>query len=198
MATDRKLIPDRRTLVKWLEGFAIAMGKFNIHEDLSVDVAGDIFINHDELEGDVLPVKFRRVDGEFNCRCCTLRSLENAPSSAWHFNCGSNSLKTISQHRISFPQLGSGTASYVCDKNDLRDVFCQFKAVDCFVCRDNPELRTLEAGPLVVGTLDCRNCPSLLSLAGMPHVTGELLCDEHLMDTREYENYLVARKLAVL
>lgn len=65
--------------------------KYSINPDGSVDVDGNVDLSSRNLS--ILPVKFRRVVGNFNIQNNYLKSLENAPLSVGgKFNCFNNLL----------------------------------------------------------------------------------------------------------
>jgi hypothetical protein len=113
---------------------------FGVNRTGTVDVTGDVDLSRMNLAS--LPVKFRRVTGNFYCQRNELVSLENAP---WFvggtFICDSNALVSL----VGGPRYVGGN----------------------FGCAEN-RLKTLEGGPEEVGgTYRCES-NRLVSLRGVP------------------------------
>ena len=69
------------------------VGTYNINDNGSVDVKGDVNLNRKNLTK--IPFKFRNVSGYFSCGDNQLTSLEGAPESVgMSFYCGSNNQLT--------------------------------------------------------------------------------------------------------
>ncbi|MCK9477780.1 MAG: hypothetical protein M0R46_17845 [Candidatus Muirbacterium halophilum] len=116
-----------------------------INEDGSIDVDGNVDLYKEKLK--VLPLKFRKVSGDFNCSSNKLTSLEGGPQSiGGKFYCTSNQLTSL----VGCPQsIGGG-----------------------FYCSSN-QLTTLEGVPQRVGgDFEC-NGNQLISLEGAPQRVGK-------------------------
>lgn len=133
---------------------------YTIRPDGSVDVDGSVDISFGEFTE--FPIKFGRVNGDFECtKCVYLTSLVGAPSYVGgDFICG---------HCYSLTSL-VGAPSEVGD------------SFDCIYC---PKLTSLEWAPLHVGkNFDCRCCSQLTSLIGHPAtMTRGFFCDRENITT---------------
>src|SRR5574344_1666499 len=110
------------------------VGTYNINDNGSVDVKGDVNLNRKNLTK--IPFKFRNVSGYFSCGDNQLTSLEGAPNTVgrW-FNCTNNQLTSL-----------EGAPSSVGSN---------------FYCSDN-QLTSLEGAPSSVGgDFDCTSNPNL-------------------------------------
>ena len=85
---------------------------YTINEDLSVSVEGDVLLASVGLIG-LLPVKFRDVNGHFNCSHNYLTSLDGCPSRVGgHFNCDGNELSLLK----GCPEYVGGNCSFIANK----------------------------------------------------------------------------------
>ena len=88
-------------------------GTYNINDDGSIDVGGDVIIRNTNLTK--IPFKFRNVRGDFYCYKNQLTSLEGAPNSVG--------------------------GSFLCSNNQLISLDGAPKMIGYnFYCRDNPNL----------------------------------------------------------
>ena len=70
------------------------IGNYSINEDRSIDVDGNVNLNSCKLSK--LPIKFGRVNGDFDCRNNQLTSLEGSPSHVgFDFYCNHNQLTSL-------------------------------------------------------------------------------------------------------
>jgi hypothetical protein len=115
---------------------------YTINSDGTVDVDGNVNLYFKGLTE--LPLKFRRVTGDFICSLNQLTSLEGSPKEVGgHFDCQGNQLTSL--------------------KGGPKEVSSNFN------CADN-QLTTLEGGPLSVGgNFFCSN-NQLTNLVGGPEV----------------------------
>jgi hypothetical protein len=118
--------------------------RFRVNDDLSVDVYCHVDLSGLKLTK--LPVKFNKVNGDFNCSNNQLTSLEGAPKEInGDFNCSNNQLTTL----VGSPQIG--VERFDCSKNELTSLEGSPKKVYVFDCRDN-KLTSLDGAPTVSGT----------------------------------------------
>jgi len=143
-----------------LAGFvknALEKGKCIQNEDGTWSCKDDVDLH--DLGLKKLPVKFKKVEGYFDCSLNQLTSLEGAPEYVGRsFNCGLNQLTSL-----------QGAPKYV-------GAF--------FICSDN-QLKTLEGAPEHVGgDFSCDN-NKLTSLKGAPEEVGEFYCSHNKLTTLE-------------
>ncbi|MCK9476326.1 MAG: hypothetical protein M0R46_10420 [Candidatus Muirbacterium halophilum] len=117
---------------------------YTINEDGSIDVNGNVNLVNRQLK--VLPLKFRNVNGFFNCGFNELITLEGAPQRVGgDFYCGDNQLTSL----MDCPQSVGGDFS--CYDNQLTSlVGCPQIIGGEFDCSDN-NLTSLEGAPKRVG-----------------------------------------------
>ncbi|MCK9472062.1 MAG: hypothetical protein M0Q88_09965 [Bacilli bacterium] len=102
-----------------------------INEDGSIDVDCDVYLNHKKLK--VLPLKFRKVSGNFRCSYNQLISLEGAPQSiGGFFDCSYNQLTTLE----GAPKRVWGYFS--CGNNNLKNIDYLPKYYKKLFIGDNP------------------------------------------------------------
>lgn len=141
---------------KWLDDMGIS--KYTINEDLTVDVDGNVFINHKHLK--YIPIQFGEVNGLFDCSYNELESLKGSPIFIY--------------------------GEYRCNNNDLKSLeFAPKSIYGCFHCNGN-SLTSLVGGPTYVnGDYYCYY-NDLTSLEGMPNeVYGSFDCSfNYLVDLK--------------
>lgn len=77
-----------------LARYNIDKNECKIHKDLSVTVSGDVFLNNKNLQ--YLPIKFKKIKGDFHCHVNQLITLRGAPEEVGgDFLCGSNQLTSL-------------------------------------------------------------------------------------------------------
>lgn len=137
---------------KLLKQWTSAEYKFN--SDGSVDVFGDVNILN--FKGKILPFKFKRIYGNFDCSNNKLTSLENSPEQV---------------------------ANFYCDYNNLINLVGSPKIVEDFYCTNN-KLTTLDGAPKNVnGTFSCR-LNKITSLKGSPeYVKDAFICSDNKLLT---------------
>ncbi len=196
--TDGRIIPTRKALMRWLEGFAVDMDRFTVHDDLSVSVAGDLNINLEDFEGGRLPVKFRTVSGTFNCAFSMLTTLDNGPDLMDNLYCNANRLRSLAidgrPPNFSNPSM----ATIVCNENDMTDLRGSPRFVFRLSCNQCKGLESLEGAPDEVYDLSILGCPRLVTLAGMPLVRGMAAVDNRMKHDIEYQRYAMQGKIREL
>lgn len=87
----RRLFIEEKYLFNWCFGFK----SWKWNEDGSVDVVEDVLIGDDD-QFKKLPVRFRKVNGNFYCSNNILETLEGCPEyvEGW-FGCSKNNLKSL-------------------------------------------------------------------------------------------------------
>ncbi|MCK9477053.1 MAG: hypothetical protein M0R46_14095 [Candidatus Muirbacterium halophilum] len=159
-----------------------------INDDDTIDVDGDVYLYNKKLK--VLPLKFRNVNGSFNCGFNELTSLEGAPqrvggdfscisnhltsleggpqSIGGFFDCRNNKLTSL----VGCPQsIGGG---FYCKDNQLTSLMgCPQSVGGDFSCYDN-QLTSLEGAPQSVGGDFSCSSNQLISLEGAPKRVGDV------------------------
>jgi len=146
---------------------------YTINADGSIDVDGDVNLNRESLK--VLPLKFRKVTGDFYCMYNKLTSLEGAPKSVdGNFDCNDNQLTSLEgapksvdgNFDCSHNQLTSLEGSpekvggnFNCSYNQLTSLEdCPEKVGGSFYCSRN-KLTSLEHFPQVIGYINLHANP---------------------------------------
>ena len=173
---------------------------YTINEDGSIDVEGDVTIRM-HIPYQELPLKFRRVLGNFDCSNNTFRTLEGSPDYvAGNFDCSNNLIKSLKggpkevggvfdccHNELKTLEGGpESVTSYTCRGNKLVSLKgCPSEIPGYFSCTDN-ELKTLEGGPVEVGNnYECYS-NQLTSLVGGPRkVRRHFQCDNNNITSLE-------------
>ena len=127
---------------------------YTINEDKSIDVDGYVYLK--DLGLTKLPLKFRHVKGNFNCRNNRLTTLEGAPETVGgYFDCSYSNLTTLE----GVPETVSGHFS--CSNNKLTTLEGAPRRVDGnFICSYNKNLMSLEGiFSTIHGDFYCNNTP---------------------------------------
>ena len=196
--TDNRIIPSRKALTRWLEGFAIDMDRFTVHDDLSVSVDGDLNINLEDFEGGRIPVKFRTVTGTFNCAFSMLTTLDNGPDLMDNLYCNANRLRSLAIDGRPPNFRNPAMATVVCNENDMEDLRGSPRFVFCMSCNQCKSLVSLAGAPDEVYDLIILGCPRLATLEGMPLVRGMAAVDSRMKCDIEYQRYAMQRKIREL
>ena len=97
----------------WLDKYDIV--NYTINDDLTVDVAGSVYLGNRGLR--TIPIQFGKVNGDFYCFSNNLTSLVGCPREVGgHFFCNNNQLKSL----VGCPSIIRG--GFECDdkfKNDI-------------------------------------------------------------------------------
>ncbi|MCK9475624.1 MAG: hypothetical protein M0R46_06890 [Candidatus Muirbacterium halophilum] len=153
---------------------------YTINEDVSIDVDGDVYLYNKKLK--VLPLKFRKVSGNFDCNDNQLTTLEGAPQSVGgDFYCTSNQLTSL----VGCPQYIGG--DFNCSFNKLTSLVGSPQNIGGnFSCSFN-ELTSLKGSPQSIGgSFNC-SCNQLTSLEGAPkRVSGLFLCNSNNLKNIDY------------
>lgn len=182
------MLKTKEEIEQWLEIYAhpeiaifddkmdvrIAMEKWTINEDLSIDSDGDVNI-YTSFQNGELPFRFRHVNGSFKCSGCELDTLEGAPISVkGFFDCSNNNLISLEGAP---KEVGN---SYFCSDNQLTNLEGAPKEIGGnFDCSEN-QLTTLEGAPeQVESNFYCSN-NKLTTLEGAPkEVGGKFYCSHN-------------------
>jgi len=140
---------------------------YNINDDGSIDVDGDVDLFNKGLK--VLPLKFRKVSGDFHCSYNQLISLEGAPQSiGGNFYCNYSKLTSLE----SAPKRVGG--DFECGSNKLTTLEGAPQRVDGnFYCSYN-QLTTLEGVPQRMGEYFSCNNNNLKNIDYLPKYYKEL------------------------
>ena len=145
------MLKTRVAVKKWLDRMVIE--NYTIHDDLSVDVKGNVYISNRNLKE--LPVQFNKVTSHFDFSINELTSLKGCPQVVGgDFDCSRNLLTSL-EYGSSYVK-----GSYDCCNNDLIDLKYSPEHVGIdFICNNN-SIKTLKYSPgLVNGNFDCHNNP---------------------------------------
>jgi len=126
---------------------------YQIRDDGSIDVVGDVYLTDGLGDLKQLPLTFNEVKGKFNCRSSNLTTLEGCPKKVQsNFYCSENKLISL-EHS---PTEVKGN----------------------FYCRDNDNLTSLESleDTYIDGVLDVSMCSKLYTLKGFPKKVGGFSC----------------------
>jgi hypothetical protein len=120
---------------------------YTINDDKSIDVVGNVRINHAYSTPRSLPLSFGKVLGDFDCSLNGLTTLIGCPVSV--------------------------SGSFACSQNSLSSLeYCPNEVGNDFKCSHNI-LSTLEYCPKKIGgNLECHNNWKLTSLKGCPDEVG--------------------------
>ena len=156
---------------------------YNINDDLSIDVDGNVIIGYTLLE--YLPLRFNHVSGYFDCSGNRLKSLEGSPQTLDSgFYCTNNNLESLK----GCPQTISD--SFICYFNELKSLEDSPQTVNgSFDCSNN-KLESLEGCTQTVsGSFYCYK-NELKSLEGCPQtISGDFYCfDNKLTDLEHFPN----------
>jgi hypothetical protein len=162
--------------------------KYTLNKDNSIDVEGNVNISYLSLTE--MPVKFGKINGDFDCSNNFLKSLENAPTIVTgYFDCSSNELTSLK----GCPTTVSG--EFNCSSNELTSLeHCPTTITGYFYCSYNL-LTSLEHCPInVTGNFDCsynqltslKHCPTTI-LAGFS-------CSNNLLTSLEHGPKTVSRR----
>lgn len=84
----------KESLLKILDQFKININDCTIHDDLSVSVQDNVILSTYELS--YLPIKFKKVEGDFHCRINNLVTLRGSPEEVTgNFDCSRNQLTSL-------------------------------------------------------------------------------------------------------
>ena len=124
---------------------------YTINEDSTIDVDGDVDLRKNRLTK--LPLKFRRVSGDFSCYINQLKSLEGAPLSVGGgFYCYINQLKSLSGAPLSVG------GDFYCSFNQLESLEGSPKSVGRHFYCDSNQLKSLDGiSRRISGGIYCRN-----------------------------------------
>jgi hypothetical protein len=87
-------IGKRAPIVKWLDSFGIK--NYTINDDFTIDVNGDVELDHKSLTCFPSFIKFNKVSSYFHCHNNQLTSLEGCPRIVGgNFSCFDNQLTSL-------------------------------------------------------------------------------------------------------
>lgn len=147
---------------------------YTINKDGSIDVDRKVNLCNKGLIK--LPLKFRKVTGNFDCSFNELTSLEGSPSKARYFNCGHNKLTSL-EHSP------KNVEYFSCDNNQLTSLEGAPKSMDSFDCSRN-NLKSLHGCPKKVSSFKC-SYNKLTSFEFGP----EFVWDSYQCDNNEITNF---------
>ncbi len=159
----------REEIKSWLDETGVK--GYTIHDDLTVDVAGDVDISYMDLE--YIPVQFGVVNSYFNCSNNKLTSLHGSPRECSAFQCSHNQLANL--HGA--PRCGE----FRCLYNQLTSLIGAPDKCKFFACSNN-QLTNLDGAPRVATKFLCSQ-NQLTSLDGMPLECEKLWCSRNLLVT---------------
>lgn len=146
---------------------------FQINDDLSVDVQGNIDIRDRNLT--YIPVQFNIVKGDFNCQKNKLLTLKGSPKEVnGSFDCAHNEL-------ISLEGAPHKTTSFTCYRNKLTNLDYCPKNLIVMDCRYN-KITSLKGIPPTIEVLYCGN-NQIASLEEVTTAIRYLKCDHNLLES---------------
>jgi len=157
---------------------------YTINDDYSIDVDGDVKIGIGKIGGSLtkIPVRFKKVSGNFICRYNFLTSLEGCPKIVGgKFCCDDNKLTNLEGGPI---HVGG---SYHCSTNELTSLKgCPERINGDFYCHRN-KISTLKGCPIeIVGNFICHD-NLLTTLDICPEIIGgDFNCSRNKLTTRKY------------
>jgi hypothetical protein len=142
---------------------------WSLNKDGLVDVDGDVSIYCTEK----IPLRFGRINGDFNVVSCKLKSLDSSPH-------------TIEKH-------------FYCNGNELTDLIGGPKFVgglyDCY----NNKLTSLEGAPETVGDRFFCGSNNLTSLKGCPkYIGGSFICGFNSITSLQYGPEKIEDRVLIL
>ena len=140
-----------------------------INEDDSIDVDGDVYLSHKKLK--VLPLKFRKVSGNFDCGYNQLTSLEGGPQSiGGNFHCSHNQLTSL----VGCPQSVGG--DFECNDNNLTSLEGAPQSVGGILWCDFNNLKNIDYLPKTYKKLNINENPisKILDLFTKPEEYGRI------------------------
>jgi len=154
------------TIQQMLENLNIK--KFTIHDDRSVTAHQSVSMSHRKFTK--IPIKFRIIEGSFNCSDNKLINLINAPQKTeGFFDCSSNSLTTL----FGAPKIIEGW----------------------FYCDNNLLLNLNNAPQIVKGNFSITYNKYLINLDGLPVINGNIICDNYLYEDINYQRHLLKKQI---
>lgn len=178
-----KKIKTKSDVEKWL--ISMSISNYIIHEDLSVDVKGHVFINNKKLKE--IPIQFNKVEGVFDCSYNKLKSLKGVPSIVGsRFKCSYNKLSSL---KFS-PEVING--DYDCSHNELNSLeFCPHTIIKMFDASNN-KIKELSYFPRNIGTDIFLQFNLIERLANLPQqIKGVLdLHNNHILNMAGLPQYV--------
>ncbi len=174
----------KEDIQKWLDDMDIR--KYTINSDLTVDVATDVFTLADKHLINI-PIKFGKVEGDFDCNGNRISSLEGCPDEVeGDFHCSDNLLNSL---KGCPSKVGR---NFYCVMNYLTSLKgCPKEINGAFICNHN-RINSLEEGPeKVSGVFNCSH-NLLKNLKGAPKYIGGsfLFYDNPITDDTIYSKVI--------
>jgi hypothetical protein len=156
-------------ITKWLRRASIT--EFVIHDDLSVSVF-DVILSERQMKGYTeLPIKFRKVNGNFEIRKVPLTSLKGFPDTvAGYVHVMESAITSLegAPHSIGHGFSISDAPNLVSLKGFPTEIGTSIALENCTA------LKTLEGFPSAVnGSVSLDGCRALTSLKGLPRILPE-------------------------
>lgn len=152
--------------------YFIKVYNLTLNPDGSYDTSRDIRLTRGIVEDGKLLIKFKKVNGDFNCELAKLKTLEGCPEIVGgDYNCYINHLTDLQ----GAPEVIHG--DFECAGNDLITLEGGPKKVSGdFNCTNN-NLKNLKGSPEIIGGKFICNNNELISLEGCPkEVGGNFIC----------------------
>jgi len=164
--------------------------KYTIHDDKSVTVYQSVNISYGKLTK--IPIKFREIQGCFDCSSNHLINLVGAPQIVkGSFDCSYNKLTSLT----GAPQKIGGY--FTCSWNHLINLIdAPQKIEENFYCNCN-HLINIDGMPQIIkGNFYC-TFNKLINLDGISLViiNGHILCDEYLYEDIEYKKFYLKKQI---
>ena len=166
---DEDIVVDRLNeaiLIKeWLKKYDIQ--NYKINKDNTIDVKGDVNLNHYSKSELPSYIQFNIINGIFTINYSKIKTLRGCPQEVTNiFQCiNCDSLKTLEGG----PKKVEG--EFNCSEcSKLTSLKGAPKEVGSFYCQCNNSLKTLEGGPIIASYYHVDQCEKLISLEGSPKV----------------------------
>lgn len=145
----------------FIDRFVSRKANYVLNSDKSIDIEGNVYIFSSTSLPIKIPIKFGKVNGNFICNDCGLKSLENMPDYvSGDFECNQNHLINL----IGSPSDVGG--NFKCFKNKLESIEgMPLEIGGNFVCCDN-NIKEIDSVSNIEGALICDKNVDLKKFAG--------------------------------
>lgn len=144
------MLNNKKDIEMWLNKMNIF--KYNIKEDLTVDVEGNVNIGNKKLHS--IPIKFGKINGFFICSSNMLTDLQNIPDKILgYFDCSFNNLTNLNEMSNIYIK-----SSFLCNNNNLTSLQgCPDVINGDFNCSKNNLSNLLFSPQEINGNFNCNN-----------------------------------------
>jgi hypothetical protein len=148
--------------LEFLDKVCFGRHRWTLNDKGEIDVVGNVYM--DTMNLTEIPVKFGRINGDFNCSNNKLTTLKNCPNIVkGSFSCYVNKLINLNYAPFEVDSM------FLCQHNKLTSLVGSPNIVWIFDCSGN-DLTSLEGSPTIIdGDFNCKD-NMLVSLEGIPKV----------------------------